>query len=205
MTGRELLAFARSKMGTAYVYGMKGTRMSESDYTHLKNRYGSVVWESDKNKIGQICVDCSGLISWATGVVLGSAQLYERAGRREHISTIKTAPIGALVWRRGHVGIYAGLKNNEPYYIAADGSQYGVREVPLSRNSFTHWMLMDNMDYQEEEAEMVTKDTIIVDGREYRVDMIRKDDVTYIKTRDIASAIGAEVSHKGRIPVITTK
>ena len=63
MTGMELVAFARSKIGTPYVYGMKGTVMTLANYNYLKNQYGKMVWDSDVKKVGQVCVDCSGLIS----------------------------------------------------------------------------------------------------------------------------------------------
>ena len=68
MTGKELVAFCRSKIGTPYVYGMKGKIMTEQNYKFLKNTYGKMVWLSDRDKIGKVCVDCSGLISWACGV-----------------------------------------------------------------------------------------------------------------------------------------
>jgi hypothetical protein len=205
MTGEELVKFARSKIGVPYVYGMKGRIMTASDYDSLKSRYGSMVWDSDKKKIGKMCVDCSGLISWATGVVLGSGQLFDRAIKKELISTIKNAPIGALVWMKGHVGIYTGVRNGVPHYIAADGSAYGVREVPLSKNKFTHWLLMDYIDCKKEENEVVEKDMIIVDGKEFTVEMIRKDGYTYIKTQDIGKALELKVGNQGRIPVLNKK
>ena len=70
MTGKELVAFCRSKIGTPYVYGMKGKVMTEQNYKFLKNTYGKMVWLSDRDKIGKVCVDCSGLISWACGVTV---------------------------------------------------------------------------------------------------------------------------------------
>lgn len=205
MTGMELVAFARSKIGTPYVYGMKGTVMTLANYNYLKGQYGKMVWDSDVKKVGQVCVDCSGLISWACGVVLGSAQWFERANVKRPIATIKDAPLGALVWMKGHIGVYSGMRNGVPYYIAADGSAYGVQEVPLSRNRFTHWLLVEDVfSYEMEAEEVVEKDTIIINGKEYEVDMIRKDGVTYIKTRDLAQAEGIEVGSKGRTPVIST-
>ena len=36
MTGAELVAFARSKIGTPYVYGMKGAVMTLANYNYLK-------------------------------------------------------------------------------------------------------------------------------------------------------------------------
>ncbi|HBF64912.1 MAG TPA: hypothetical protein DDW34_03095 [Clostridium sp.] len=106
---------------------------------------------------------------------------------------------------KGHVGIYTGVKNGVPYYIAADGSAYGVREVPLSKNKFTHWLLMDYINYAERDDEMVTREKIIVDGKESEVDMIRKDGVTYIKTRDIAEVLGLKVGNKGSVPTLEPK
>ena len=206
MTGQELVSFARSKLGTPYVYGMKGTVMTQANFNYLQWQHGKKsVWDSDEKKVGEVCVDCSGLISWATGVILGSAQLSDRAIKKEFISTIKQAPIGALVWMKGHVGIYTGVKNGVPYYIAADGSAYGVREVPLSKNNFTHWLLMDYINYVERNDEVVTREKIIVDGEEREVDMIRKNGTTFIKTRDFAELLGLKVGNKGSVPTLETK
>ena len=55
------------------------------------------------------------------------------------------------------------------------------------------------------EKEVVERDKIIINGKEFKADMIRKDGVTYIKTRDLAQAEGIEIGSKGRIPVISTK
>lgn len=206
MTGAELVAFARSKIGTPYVYGMKGAVMTQANYNYLKGKWGKMVWASDAKKVGQICVDCSGLISWACGVVMGSAQWFERANVKRPIASIKDAPLGALVWQKGHIGIYSGTKNGVPMYIAADGSAYGVREAPVSRSAFTHWLLVEDVfSYEKEAEEVVEKDKVIINGNEYKVDMIRKDGVTYIRTRDLAQAEGIEVGSEGRVPVISTK
>ena len=74
MTGRELVAFCRSKLGTAYVYGMKGEKMTEANFNYLHKLYGrNYVPYTDHKKIGQVCVDCSGLITWACGKPYNSA------------------------------------------------------------------------------------------------------------------------------------
>ncbi len=180
--------------------------MTLANYNYLKNQYGKMVWDSDVKKVGQVCVDCSGLISWGCGVVLGSAQWFERANVKRPISTIKDAPLGTLVWQKGHIGIYSGMKGGKPMYIAADGSAYGVREAPVSRSGFTHWLLVEDIfSYEMEAEEVVEKDKIIINGKEYEVSMIRKDGVTYIKTRDLAQAEGIEVGSQGRTPVISVK
>ena len=203
MTGKELVAFCRSKIGTPYVYGMKGKVMTEQNYKFLKNTYGKMVWLSDRDKIGKVCVDCSGLISWACGVTLGSGQWKARATKINPISTIENAPIGALVWMQGHIGVYTGMKNGYPYYIAADGSAYGVREVPLRCNKFTHWLLVEDVfQYEMRDDEVVEKDKVEVFGKVVTMKLIRKDGRVYPDIREFCEAVGLEIDNKGRMPVV---
>lgn len=178
MTGLQLVTFARSKINTPYVYGMKGEVMSKAKYDWLKKTYGDLVWDSDSKKIGKVCVDCSGLISWASGVMLGSTQWMNKANVKKPISTISEAPIGALVWMQGHIGIYVGKKNNVPYQIAADGSAYGVREVPLSYNKFTHWLLVESVfTYQndeEDDEDMAERYKTVADVPDYGKTLVQE-------------------------------
>ncbi len=204
MTGKELVSFCRSKIGTAYVYGMKGKVMTEANFQYLYNTYGSrYVPYSDHAKVGKVCVDCSGLISWACGVVLGSSQWMNRANVKQPIATLRQAPIGALVWMDGHIGVYSGMKNGVHHYIAADGSKYGVREVPISQNRFTHWLLVESVfDYEMEEEEMVTKEKIEFFGKEIECELIRKDGKVYPYIRDFGEKAGLKISNKGKMPVV---
>lgn len=199
MTGKELVAFARSKLGTAYVYGMKGDVLTKETYDRLKILFGPLVWDSDVNKIGQVCVDCSGLISWGTGIQRNSQGYHDTAETVFPISTVNQAPIGAAVWKKGHIGIYIGNSR----YIAADGSAYGVRMGTVAGSSFTHWFRLKDIDYREEE--MAQKETIIYNEKEYTVELIRRDGVTYLKTRDIAEVLGLSVSSRGKTPVLADK
>lgn len=206
MTGKELVAFCHSKIGTPYVYGMKGKVMTEQNYKFLKNTYGKMVWLSDRDKIGKVCVDCSGLISWACGVTLGSGQWKARATKINPISTIEKAPIGALVWMQGHIGVYTGMKDGHPYYVAADGSAYGVREVPLRCNKFTHWLLVEDVfQYEMRDDEVVEKDKVEVFGKVVTMKLIRKDGRVYPDIREFCAAVGLEIDNKGRMPVVTKK
>ncbi|MBR4114284.1 MAG: C40 family peptidase [Anaerotignum sp.] len=199
MTNRELVTFAKSKLGTAYVYGMKGDVLTEKKYEQLKILFGDLVWDSDRQKIGKVCVDCSGLISWATGIHRNSQGYHDTAAVVFPLSMLKEAPAGAALWCKGHIGIYLG----DGKYIAADGSRYGVRIADVQESSFTHWFLLKDIVYKEEE--MVTKEDIIYNDRTYTVEMIRKNGVTYLKTRDIAKILGLSVSSKGKIPVLKNK
>lgn len=203
MTGEELVAFAKSKLGVPYVYGMKGTVMTLAKYNQLKSMYGALVWDSDKNKVGKVCCDCSGLISWATGIIRNSQGYHDTALEVQPISTISKAPIGAAVWQKGHIGIYIG--NGE--YIAEDGSAYGCRKNKLSKAGFTHWLRLKDIDYtvKEEVDEVVEQAKLIVNGKEYTVERILKDGTNYIKIRDIADALGYEISNQGSTAVLTKK
>lgn len=57
----------------------------------------------------------------------------------------------------------------------------------------------------EEVDEVVTKAKMIVDGKEVEVERILKDGTNYIKIRDIAKALGLDVSNKGNIPILNHK
>lgn len=204
MTGLELVEFVKRKLGVPYVYGMKGTVLTAAIYDKLKQTYGNLVWDSDREKIGKICCDCSGLISWATGIVRSSQGYHDTALEIQPISTIANAPIGAAVWRKGHIGIYIG--NGE--YIAEDGSAYGCRKNKLIQASFTHWLRLRDIDYtteQKGEDEMIERAKLIVNGKEYTVERILKDGTNYVKIRDIADILGYEISSKGSIAVLTKK
>lgn len=203
MTGQELVAFAKSKLGVPYVYGMKGEVMTLAKYNQLKSMYGDLVWNSDKNKVGKVCCDCSGLISWATGIVRNSQGYHDTALEVQPISTINKAPIGAAVWQKGHIGIYIG--NGE--YIAEDGSAYGCRKNKLSKASFTHWLRLKDIDYtvKQEVDEVVEQAKLIVNGKEYTVERILKDGANYIKIRDIADVLGYEIGNQGSTAVLTKR
>lgn len=145
-TAQGLIEFAKSKIGTPYVYGAKGTVMSLEQIRELRRMYGSnCVWYSDDNKAGKVCVDCSGLISWYTGIVRGSGQYKSTAVEVVPISQRTNKHIGWAVWMNGHIGVYLGNDT----YIAADGSAYGVRIAKLSQNRFTHLLKLCDIDYGE--------------------------------------------------------
>lgn len=192
--------------------------MTESDYKKLKKQYGDLVWDSDRSKIGKVCCDCSGLLEWAGSASLSSAGWYDVADVREPISKEKDMPLGTLLWHKGHIGLISRIENNEVYYIACDGSAHGCREANIKQAKFTHCLLVHKyFEYdtevwketkkqsKQEDDEVVKQDIIIIDGKEYTISMIRKDDYTYLKTRELAEILGFEVGNEGRIPTLKTK
>lgn len=153
-TAQGLIEFAKSKIGTPYVYGAKGTVLTLEQIRTLRRMYGSnCVWYSDDNKAGKVCVDCSGLISWYTGIVRGSGQYKSTAVEVIPISQRTNKHIGWAVWMNGHIGVYLGNDT----YIAADGSAYGVRIANLSQNRFTHLLKLCDIDYGEGTKQTVTE------------------------------------------------
>lgn len=143
-TVQGLIDFAKSKIGTPYVYGAKGQVMPLEAIQNLRRIYGSnAVWPSDDSKAGQACVDCSGLISWYTGIVRGSGQYKATAKEVKPIELRSNDHIGWAVWMPGHIGIYLG----NDHYIAADGSRYGVRIAHINQNKFTHLLKLCDIDY----------------------------------------------------------
>lgn len=203
----ELVKFAYSKIGTPYVYGMRGKKMSEDDYKRLKKQYGDLVWDSDHDKVGKVCCDCSGLMEWAGSVSMSSSGWYDAANIREPISKAKEMPVGTLLWHKGHIGVLSKIEGDDVFYIACDGSAYGCREANIKQAKFTHCLLVEKyFEYDtKEDDEVVEQGMILVNGEEYTVTLIRKDDVTYIKTRDIGPILGYDVDHKKDTPILTKK
>lgn len=190
-TAAGLIAFAKSKIGTPYVYGAKGTVMSLAKIRALRKMYGSnCVWESDDKKAGRVCVDCSGLISWYTGIVRGSGQYKSTAVEVIPISKRSDAHIGWAVWMNGHIGIYLG--NDQ--YIAADGSAYGVRIANLSQNGFTHLLKLCDIDYGQGTASG-PKETAKPSGGHYNAAVVftycvKADGKTYPSVKNLADYAG---------------
>lgn len=90
------------------------------------------------------------------------------------------------------------------------GSKYLTTDANLLRGdvlvSSGHTvMALEDGKNGKEEREMVEKSKIIVDGKEIAVERILKDGTNYVKIRDIAAALGLEVSNRGNIAVLTHK
>lgn len=190
-TAAGLIAFAKSKIGTPYVYGAKGAVMSLAKIQTLRKMYGyNCVWKSDDKKAGRVCVDCSGLISWYTGIVRGSGQYKSTAVEVIPISKRSDAHIGWAVWMNGHIGIYLG--NDQ--YIAADGSAYGVRIANLSQNGFTHLLKLCDIDYGQGTASG-PKETAKPSGGHYNAAVVftycvKADGKTYPSVKNLADYAG---------------
>lgn len=154
-TGQELAAFGQSKKGTPYVYGAKGANgpLTQEQVKDLTTAYPNIFTSAYRSKIskkaliGKVCCDCSGLISWYTGKVLGSAQLYSQAYTRLPIANIKDFAIGTVLWKEGHVGIYIGMINGVPYDVQEKGIDYGCIIQPCAKTKWQYGLTFSWMTY----------------------------------------------------------
>lgn len=156
-TASGLVSFVKDKLGTAYVYGAKGEVLTKAKYDMLKSMYGSsLVWQTDVLKVGQVCVDCSGLISWYTGTIRNSTAYKNTAAKVLTIDKIDRAVPGCAVWQQGHIGVYIG--NGE--IIEARGSAYGVVKTKVRERSFTHILWLKDIDYSTATSSSATSKTV---------------------------------------------
>lgn len=158
LTGKGLAAFAISKLGTPYVYGAKGAdgKFTQTKLNWLAKSYPNVFTKSyiakAKKLVGKVCCDCSGLISWYTKKVYGSSQLYSNANKRIPISRIKNMPIGTVLWKQGHVGVYIGEENGVPMCIEEKGINYGCVKTKVSSTKWKYGLLFSWMTYNDVET-----------------------------------------------------
>jgi len=142
----ELMNFAISKIGTPYVYGTKGNILTPALLHSLSDNYPAIFTNTYKNKaaafIDKVCTDCSGLISWATGILRGSANYYDTATEKGNLQTIPEI-CGLAVYKKGHIGIYIG--NGK--VVEAKGINYGVIQSDLSDTKWTHYLYLCDIEY----------------------------------------------------------
>lgn len=149
-TRNELLAHCKKALaqGWKYVYGAKCQVLTRQQIKNLQNRYGkNMVWNSDLNKAGHICCDCSGLISSCTGVTRGSSQYKSTATATATISQLKanwSAYVGWGIWMNGHIGV---VSDTPGYYYAMDGSGRNMVHNPLNKNNWVCVIKLCDINY----------------------------------------------------------
>lgn len=152
LKGKDLANFCKYKIGTNYVYGAKGT---DGVFTQKKldllaklypNMFTKSYYSKAKAKVGTVCCDCSGLISWYTGKNYGSSQLYAKANKRIPIKDWHTMPIGCVLWKQGHVGCYIG----DGWVVEEKGINYGCVMTKITSQKWQYGLLFDWMQYDNE-------------------------------------------------------
>lgn len=151
LTGKGLAAFAKSKLGTPYVYGAKGSygKLTQAHLNSLILAYPSMFTNiyitKAKRFVGRVCTDCSGLISWYTGKIIGSAQMYSSAYTRLPIKDIDKYAPGVILWKPGHVAVYLG--DGKYTEIEAKGIDYGCVKDDARKRGFTYGLTFKDIDY----------------------------------------------------------
>lgn len=143
----------KKRVGSPYVYGAKQNKehdkiTTREDIIKLQKMYGSgYVWNSDINKAGGTCCDCSGFVDYQFQRGYNSTMLNNKADRVVSIrnkwgkldsKVLATIPLGAVLWQNGHVGVYIGYIGRTAYYIAQDGSRANCRIAKIKDSGFTH-------------------------------------------------------------------
>lgn len=144
-------------------------------------------------------------------------ETYRSQARQDYLYTQGRTRAGKVVtWTRNsrHTGrmawdICKNVKGQE-YADAAFFAKCGAIAKRLGITWGGTWDTPDQPHFEvtkdwKEENEVVEKCKIIIDGREHTVDRILKDGINYIKIRDVADAIGYEVTSKGNVAVLTKK
>ena len=150
--GKELVSFAKSKVGTPYFYGAKMQKLTEAFMKEMHRLYPYTVTEGYMNTarakgiVGKVCVDCSGLIYAYTGKNLGSSQLYQQAYKRLSTKDYKDWADGVVVWRKGHVGVFYH-DGNKCYVIEAKGISYGTVVTQFKPTNWSYGLTFSWLKY----------------------------------------------------------
>lgn len=177
-TVKGLLEHCRQalKNNVKYVYGAKMEVLTYNQIKNLQNTYGkNCVWDSDLNKAGYLCCDCSGLISSYTGIIRSSSGYAATATDTASIAELKAnwnKYIGWGIWMNGHIGI---VSETVGYYYAMDGSARNMVHYPISKNAWAKIIKLKDIEYEEaktmvktyDEAAKLLVEKDVINSREY--------------------------------------
>lgn len=146
-TNMELIQFCRDKLGTPYVFGMKGQILTQELLAQLAREnpkvYTPQYIEKARKYVGRRCTDCSGLISWCTGILRGSANYKETAREIRPATALDETMAGWALWKPGHIGVYVGNGR----CIEAKGINYGTVETAAASTPWVSALKLKDIDY----------------------------------------------------------
>ena len=159
------------KDNVQYIYGAKMQVLSYSQIRALQNTYGKgYIWDSDLNKAGKMCCDCSGLISSYTGIVRSSSGYEATATEEAALKELRAnwqKYVGWGLWLKGHIGV---VSDTPGCYYAMDGSGRNMVHYPLSKNPWVKVIKLKDIDYGE--VEDMTEDQVKEIATQVANDMI---------------------------------
>lgn len=162
-TNLGLIEYCRAQLGRPYWMGTFGQLAGAGLYGYNKMRLpGDYLWADMPSQFGLRVHDCIGLVKgylWSDGpdglpeyladpCPLDHSADSMLAACAEH-GPIATLPelAGVLVFRPGHVGVYAG----DGKVLEARGHRYGVVETQLVERDFKNWGICPYIFYEEDD------------------------------------------------------
>lgn len=149
-TAEGLINHCKSKIGTPYVYGAKGEVLTQAILDRLARENPGTYTSAYKAKaakyIGQRCTDCSGLISWYTGVLRGSYNYHDTAVERIGVDHLDESMVGWALWKPGHIGVYIG----DGWCIEAKGINYGTIKSRVAATPWQQVLKLKDIEYDNE-------------------------------------------------------
>ncbi len=161
----DLAAYAKQawENGWGYVWGTCGKVLTDSAFRSKLDQYPEQVGGYEdfirQNWLNRRTTDCNGLIKgygWLDTETLEiqygtngmpdctANEMFNRATVTGPIDTIPEIP-GIAVWHRGHIGVYIGGGK----VIEAMGTKWGVVMTDLSSGSWTNWLEIPYISYEE--------------------------------------------------------
>ncbi len=158
MTGTEAaLAAKRYANAYKYIYGAKGELCSSAHIEELIAQSPTYFSDEQKKtaaraKAGSYCADCSGFVCICSGYSqYGSYALFDIAEKKYPLTKENGKvfangtfiPLGAIVWKPGHVGIYVGNQ----VVIEARSELVDVETNSIGSRDFTYCLLLPGIEY----------------------------------------------------------
>lgn len=156
-TSKELVEYAKSLVGSPYVYGVNGRVVTEELIKIKAKQYPKLYTQTYITKarkfIGKVAYDCSGLIDTFLGVDLSADGYYASAQIKG--TTLKDMPDqpGILIHSSAHIGVYIG--NGK--VVEARGIDYGVVITNLHERGWVRWSKCHLLDYNTSIVPIIQK------------------------------------------------
>lgn len=158
LTGQGLADFAEGRIGTPYFYGAKISHgiLTEEFVQELHEKLPDLVTDDyverarQQGQVGKVNTDCSGLIGAYLGVELSSAQMYAVADQRIVYETYAWLPVGTVLWKPGHVGVFLGKYDGAYRCVEAKGINYGTICSNVTDNDWQYGLLFPWVSYDME-------------------------------------------------------
>lgn len=208
LTGQGLADFAEGRIGLPYFYGAKISHgiLTEEFIQKLHEKLPDLVTDNymeqarQKEQVGKVNTDCSGLIGAYLGMELSSAQMYAVADQRIMIQNFESReqrftkqnfgssdqcssskmyesyawfPVGTVLWKPGHVGVYLGKRDGAYRCVEAKGINYGTICSNVSDNDWKCGLLFPRVNYDVESH--------IIDNMAEKFSITRKGENPYLR------------------------